>query len=90
MGQTHEAILAWRMLYSSVAKDNWPLYSDFLEGMDPRLRQSLKPMDVLHFWKRVGGFAADEPWMVVFAVDEVRTLGTVRCTVCLSVYSALM
>ena len=61
------------MLYSSVVKDEQPLYSEFLETMDPGVRQALKPMHILHFWKRVGGLAANEPWMVVFAIDEVRT-----------------
>ena len=66
------------MLYSSVVRDERPSYSEFVETMDAGVRHSLKPMHVLHFWKRAGGFSDMEPWMVVFAVDEVRAVAYVQ------------
>ena len=77
-GDNHEAILALRMLYSSVVQNERPSYSEFVETMDAGVRQSLKPMHVLHFWKRAGGFSDTEPWMVVFAVDEVQAVAHVQ------------
>ena len=39
--------------------------------MDPRLRRSVEPLDVLYFWRQAGGIEEGTPWMAVFALDEV-------------------
>lgn len=82
-------VLALRMLYSSVSSNSQPTYHGFLTGMDPRLQQSLEPLDVLYFWQRAGAIAAGTPWMAVFAVDEVcmRSTGGLQIHCCLPTYA---
>ncbi len=39
--------------------------------MQPQLRASLRPMDVLHFWQAAAGVGDAEHWLAVFTLDEV-------------------
>lgn len=73
LGARVSSVLALRMLYSS-ACDSQSTYSSFLRGMDPRLRRSIEPLDVLYFWRQAGGIEEGTLWMAVFAVDEVIML----------------
>ena len=60
------------MLYSSVCQlGPWEDYGEFLEGMQPRLRAWLHPMDVLHFWQAAAGAGDAEHWLAAFTLDEV-------------------
>jgi len=49
-------------------------YDQFLLDFDADLLSVLRPMDVLRFWRIAGSLQADEPWLAVFAIDEVRAL----------------
>lgn len=69
LGGSFSGMLALHMLYCSVCSNSQPSYHSFLTGMDCRLRHSLEPLDVLHFWQQAGAVAAGTPWMAIFAVD---------------------
>ena len=72
LGSASPTILALRMLYSSVCQlGHWEDYGEFLEDMQPRLRASLRPMHVLHFWQAAAGMGGAEHWLAAFTLDEV-------------------
>lgn len=63
-------MLALRMLYSSLCNSRRS-YSTFLNSMNPCLLKSIRPLDVLYFWRQAAGIPEGTPWMAVFAVDVV-------------------
>ena len=44
--------------------------------MDPSVRRSIEPLDVLYFLRQAGAIVEGRQWMAVFAVDEVCMLAT--------------
>ncbi|KAK9805596.1 hypothetical protein WJX72_006866 [[Myrmecia] bisecta] len=72
LGSDNPTILALRMLYSSVCQlGPWEDYGRFLMAMRPQLRESLQPLDVLHFWQAAAGVGDAEHWLAAFTLDEV-------------------
>ncbi|KAK9803675.1 hypothetical protein WJX72_011127 [[Myrmecia] bisecta] len=73
LGSANPTILALRMLYSGVCQlGPWKQdYGRFLMAMRPQLRETLQPLDVLHFWQAAAGVGDAEHWLAAFTLDEV-------------------
>ncbi|KAK9805558.1 hypothetical protein WJX72_005013 [[Myrmecia] bisecta] len=73
LGSANPTILALRMLYSGVCQlGPWKQdYGRFLMAMRPQLRETLQPLDVLHFWQAAAGVGDEEHWLAAFTLDEV-------------------